>query len=117
MRMPWHKSKSIQLDLMDQEPESNACGRVADAESRPELLHSADEEISSLASTNKRWRSQGDTVGDPSYCMKTRAIRAPSFPKPILMSSSKTSRAWRLGATAVKAAAPSLGLWPPSRSR
>ena len=51
MRMLWHKSKSLQLDLIDQEPESNARGHATDAESRPDYLPNA-EEISSPVSTN-----------------------------------------------------------------
>jgi ParB family transcriptional regulator, chromosome partitioning protein len=31
MRMPWHKSKDLQLDLLDAEPEADARDRVADA--------------------------------------------------------------------------------------
>jgi len=34
MRMPWHKSKDLQLDLLDAEPEADAQDRLADAASR-----------------------------------------------------------------------------------
>ena len=34
MRMPWHKSKDLQLDLLDAEPEADAQGRLVDAASR-----------------------------------------------------------------------------------
>ena len=34
MRMPWHKSKDLQLDLLDAEPESDASDRLADGAPR-----------------------------------------------------------------------------------
>ena len=30
MRMPWHKSKGLQLDLLDAEPEADVSDRLAD---------------------------------------------------------------------------------------
>jgi ParB family transcriptional regulator, chromosome partitioning protein len=34
MRMPWHKSKDLQLDLLDSEPEADAPDRLADVPPR-----------------------------------------------------------------------------------
>jgi hypothetical protein len=38
MRMPWHKSKNFQLDLLDPEPEPNALQRAADPDARSDAV-------------------------------------------------------------------------------
>jgi ParB family chromosome partitioning protein len=52
MRTPWHKSKSVQLDLIDLEPLSDARGHASDAEARSGCRLNV-EQLWSPASTNR----------------------------------------------------------------
>jgi ParB family transcriptional regulator, chromosome partitioning protein len=50
MRMPWHKSKDLQLDLLDAEPEAEAQDRLADAAPRADAAAPLHVAIPSAAS-------------------------------------------------------------------